>query len=46
MKETCKNCKNHEFSSLGVYISRFAQTQQNFAPLHNGETVTFRKSAS
>ena len=31
-------------SSLGIHISRFAQTEQNFAQLHNCTPVTFRSS--
>ena len=33
-----------DFSSLGAHISRFSANSQNFAPSHDGETVTFRNS--
>ena len=40
-----KMVKVHDFL-VHVYTSQdFAQTQQNFAPSHDGETVTFQNSA-
>ena len=48
--KTCKKhvklVKLHDFSSLGVHIQDFAQTQQNVAQSHDCMTATFRKSAS
>ena len=40
-KNHVKMVKIHHFSSFGVHIQEFAQTQLNFAPSHDGETVTW-----
>ena len=45
MSKNCQkakeNLENHEFSSVHLKPN-LLQSQLNFAPLHNGETVTFR----
>ena len=39
-----KMVKLHDFQVLVWTSQDFAQTQQTFAPSHDGETVTFRNS--
>ena len=41
---TGKLVKMHDFSSLGVHIQDFAQTQLNSAQSHDCMTATFRNS--
>ena len=43
-KKPVKLVKMHDFSSLGVQIQDFAQTQQNFPQLHDCMTATFKNS--
>ena len=43
-KKVQKNKEDHEFSILHVQISKFVQSQLNFAPSHDVETGTFRHS--
>ena len=45
MQETFKNENMREFLVFMYIYQDFAQAQQNFAPSHDGETVTLRNSA-
>ena len=44
-KKTVKMVKVYDFLVWICTSQDFAQTQQNFAPSHDGETVIFRNSA-
>ena len=44
-KKTCENGKVQFFLVLAYISKEFAKTQQNVAPPHDGETVTFRNFA-
>ena len=43
-QEVETNLENHEFPLCTYKSQNVAQSQLNFAPSHNGETVTFRNS--
>ena len=44
MQETFKNENMREFLVFMYIYQDFAQAQQNFAPSHDDETVTFKNS--
>ena len=43
-KKTVKVVEMHQFLVCPCKSEDFAQSQENFAPLHDHETVTFRSS--
>ena len=43
-KKTAKEVKMHKFLAFACKSQDFAQSQKNFAPSHDGVTVSFRNS--
>ena len=43
-KKTVKDVEMHNFSVCAYKSQDFAQSEKNFAPSHDRETVTFRNS--